>query len=272
MSALRRTLGRARRALARELLLAGAYSRRSWSWKASDGDEIAVVMCLWNRPSRIIPILTMLDGQKTSRPIRLYLWNNNRADHEHYVSALESFVPQGALAGTALAKSLVNVGSIGRFYWARPVARRNPSGYIVVLDDDQNILDDFIERAHDAGRADRVSAWWAWVVEGEYHTRRRATSADVVTHVGPGGSVVPVALVAARQFFTRIPDRFRMLDDLWLSYYARELGVSLHALPADIEFVMDETNQFHGQKDLKSEFFEYLYGDGADTRRPRVAR
>jgi len=246
----------------RQRLLAGRFRRFSTTWAPQTNDEARVLICLWNRPARIHDILTMLDGQEFAAGVRLYLWNNKREHLRTYRKAIAEFAPVGSLRGVELAQSPYNVGSIGRFYWARLIARRYPGGPVIILDDDQDVESTFVDRAIGSYDPQSVTAWWAWTIVGDrYWERREAGPHDVVDHIGPGGSVMPSTIFADDSFFTGIPDRFGLLDDIWLSYFAKTHGLSLAKLDLRIEFVMDETNQFHGQIDIKPAFYDYLYNN-----------
>ncbi|MEQ1734872.1 MAG: hypothetical protein ABL886_00410 [Rhodoglobus sp.] len=243
----------------RTALLAGLFPRRSKVFGTPDASTASIVMCLWNRPSRITPILTMLDGQDYPGGVELFLWNNNRREHQPYVDAIREFEATGAVRAVHLARSPHNLGSIGRFVWARQIGRSRPGSAVIVLDDDQDVQPDFVTTLMAKFDPKRIFAWWAWVVVGGYHDRKPAEVGGRVDHIGPGASVMTVDIFADRKFFTDIPDRFRMLDDLWLTSYARRHGYPLEKLDVPVEFVMDETNQYHTQIGAKAEFFDYLY-------------
>jgi len=221
-------------------------------------------VALWNRPERIVDVVRMLSEQDADVDIDLYLWNNNRGDHQFYVSECTRIMAEASISGSirsiVLARSPINVGSIGRFYWARHLPSvSEPDDIVVVIDDDEDLERDFVSTALAHARPDRISAWWSWTVPGDdYWHRTPARLGDQVDHIGPGGAVVPRPLVAHRRFFTRLPDEYRMLDDLWLSAWARAHGVELAHLPVEISFVLDETNQFHGQASIKPEFYRAL--------------
>ncbi len=229
------------------------------------GNEASVLMCLWNRPTRIGPVLRMLDAQDFPDGVRLFLWNNNRSDHDLYVDALSEF--QGRTDGTLrridLVKSPHNLGSIARFYWARKLSKSRPDAPIIVIDDDQDFPPSFVREAMELYDPAVVRAWWAWTVGDAYWDRLPAEQGGPVDHIGPGGMVCSSRIFADSRFFTDIPDEFRLLDDVWLTYFAKREGYSLAKLPAEIGFVMDETNQHHGQAELKARFYDYLYRTGA---------
>lgn len=222
------------------------------------GQEATVLMCLWNRPERLEPVLRMLDAQDHPPGVRLFLWNNARADHHRYREIIDLFAAKGSLVSVSLVKSPFNVGSIGRFYWARWLSRRSGPRPVLVLDDDQDIMPDFVSVSLSEARPKTLAAWWAFVVTGEYWERRPARRDDLIDHIGPGGMVADSSLFAERGFFTSLPDRYWMLDDIWVSGFAIGHGYRLAKLDVDIEFVLPETNQYHAQGSIKPEFFTYL--------------
>lgn len=240
-------------------LLAGRFRSRTWAYGTEQDGDVAVLMCLWNRPERLVDVLRLLDAQTGVGGVRLYLWNNARHDHERYVSTLDGFRPGGALRSARLVRSPFNLGSIARFYWARKLVLTAGPQPIVVLDDDEDIQDDFLASALRQYDPQAVTAWWAWTLGTQgYYDRTPAQVGDRVDHVGPGGSIMSSEIFADPRFFTKMPQEFWLLDDVWLSYFAKARGYRLAKLDVPIEFVLAETNQHHGQADLKRAFFDTL--------------
>jgi hypothetical protein len=237
-------------------LLAGRFRSESTKLAPVTGREARVLICLWNRPSRITSILELLGAQDFPHGVRLFLWNNNKSDHELYRTAIAGFAAKGALRSIDLVKTPYNLGSIARFYWARKLSV--DGGPIIVIDDDQDVASTFVSQAIEAYRPDTVSAWWAWRIGETYWDRQRAVPGDEINHIGPGGMICSSDIFADKTFFTTIPEKYWMLDDIWLSYFATQRGYVLAKLPVEIDFVMDETNQFYGQASLKPDFYAAL--------------
>lgn len=255
VSARARAVGRH---IVRAALVRGWFAARTTDW-GSTGHEARVLMCLWNRPERIDAILAQLDTQDHPEGVALYLWNNRRSDHRHYLERIRAFRPSGALRAVSIVRSPHNIGSLARFYWARRFELASPGLPAIVLDDDEDVTPRFVADALAQYDPDAVTAWWAWRLNsGYYWDRELAGPGDRVDHIGPGGSILSTSLVADPTFFTAIPDEFRMLDDIWVSHYAPLHGMELRKLETEITFVLDETNQFHGQSDLKPRFHDYL--------------
>jgi hypothetical protein len=263
---LKRTIKR----VVRAAFLRGIFPSRSFDWGVHGG-ELPVLMCLWNRPSRMTDILEQLDAQDHADGVRLYLWNNNRKDHQHYLSALRAFTPTGALKGAAIVRSPFNLGSIARFYWARKLAPQLHGGPVIVYDDDQDITPTFVSTAVAAYRPDGVEAFWAFYVDGpDYSDRQFAGVGDRVDHAGPGGMICPSRLFLDDRFFTRLPDEYWLIDDLWFSHFARKSGLTIRKLPVDIEFVLPETNQHWHQGASKLPFWRLLQENSPLDRAPAV--
>lgn len=222
-------------------------------------------MCLWNRPIRIDEVIDLIDAQRDTAGISLHLWNNQRADHEHYTAAIAtagSRLGQGALQRIELVRSPYNTGSIGRFFLARQLAGIRDEAPIIVLDDDENVDRDFVARAVASYDPSAIAAWWAWNVRDYYWDRDRTPPGGEANYIGPGGSIMSDRLFLDDTFFTDIPERFRWLDDIWLSHRARAAGLRLTALDVDVTFVMEEQNQYRDQADLKPDFWHFTQTAG----------
>jgi hypothetical protein len=220
-------------------------------------------MCLWNRPGRIDDVLRMLDEQRAGRQIDLLLWNNQREDDAHYrarINAFASSAPQdGALRSIRFFTSKVNLRGICRFFVARQLWESGYRGPFVMLDDDQDVTDHFLADALDAAAPRSLSGWWAWQMHGGgYWDRHAAGPGERVDYAGTGGCVCDIELVADPAFFRELPRYFSHLEDLWMCSWAKRHGWSIGKLDTPIEFVLDETNQHHGQYNLKAEFWDYL--------------
>lgn len=256
------------KALLRRRLLAGRFRSTDFVHAAETGDELAVLMCLWNRPERLVPMLELLDGQEGSPPVAVYLWNNNRADHERYLAELSAWRPRGAVRSIRIVRSPYNLGSIARFYWARQLAQAAAQP-IVVIDDDEDIEPDFLATALRVHEPRTVHGWWAFTVRSDdYFDRQPAVPGGPVDHVGPGGMICDSALFLDPEFFTALPQRYWLLDDLWFTWFAKHRGYTLAKLPVEIEFVLAETNQHWDLGDLKREFYRALESGRIRTRRP----
>ena len=244
-------------------LLAGRFASKSFRFASLDGQEAVVVMCLWNRSVRMPEILRQLDAQDHPAGVRLYLWNNKRSEHGHYLAALKAHTSSGALRRVDIVKSPFNLGAIARFYWVRKLVLGGYTGPVVTLDDDEDVQPAFVSTAVAAYRPRTLTAWWAFTLGDGYWDRTPATPGDRVDYAGTGGMVLDPAVFSDTGFFTGMPQQFWFLDDMWLNYFAKKQGYTFAKLDVQIDFVMHETNQFHEQVYLKEDFYNYLYPPAA---------
>jgi len=235
---------------------------------------VPLIMCLWNRPSRIDDVLRMLDAQVAERSIDLVLWNNQPADDAHYRARIAAFAAaagqHGALRSVRYRSSDVNLRGISRFFVARQLWVGGARGPFVMLDDDQDVTEHFLVDALAAWAPRSLAGWWAWQMHGQgYWDRHAATVGERVDYAGTGGCVCDLDIVADTAFFTELPRYFAHLEDLWMCSWAKRRGWVLGKLDTPIEFVLDETNQHHAQVNLKAEFWDYLLGVEARDAAPR---
>jgi len=105
-------------------LLRDRFAATSFVWRDPTEQTVDVLLCLWNRPELLRPMLERLDAQEdVSGGIRLRIWNNQRRDSDRYRAVLGAFHPSGSLVAADLVTSPFNLGAMARFYWARRIAR-----------------------------------------------------------------------------------------------------------------------------------------------------
>ena len=238
-------------------LSSGFFSLPVISGTVQNG-AIAVVMCLWNRPSRIGVILRQLDEQDSPRRIRLVLWNNNLGDNRHYREEIERYALTGSLASVELHTSRWNVGGLARFILARRLLKTGYAGTFIMLDDDQNLESTVIATLLSHAAPQRINGWWAFNNRTSYWDREAVADGAPADHVGTGGCAVDIAIVQSQRFFTRLPRRYAFLEDQWMCWYARTQGWSIQKTAVGITAVMEESNQYHGLVTLKDEFWRHL--------------
>ncbi|MCS5713220.1 hypothetical protein NVV95_01500 [Herbiconiux sp. CPCC 205716] len=226
-------------------------------------DAVPVVMCLWNRPDRLERVLDGLAAQRSDRPVRLMLWNNQRRDRSRYAEVLRRRSPEGALASVELVQSPINVGGLARFYLLARLRRTGFGGPVILLDDDQDIADDFVSTLLDAATPTSVRGVWAWAQGTGYWDRTPATGDDA-TYVGTGGCVLDASIVDDRRFFTALPLQYLFLEDIWMNAVARRHGWTLSHVDAGYTFVDEEVGQHHTLADAKAAFFDYLRSPESD--------
>jgi hypothetical protein len=224
-------------------------------------DAVPVVMCLWNRPQRLAEIVRMLAAQQSGHPVRLVLWNN-APQHQAELERVLAGLPLGTLSSVELYASPANIGGVARFVVARWLRNEGARGAFIMLDDDQRVGPDFVDRMLADYAPHTIAAWWAFANHGSHWRRSEIEPGEDAGYAGTGGAVADLDLVGDVTFFD-LPARYLMLEDQWMTYYARSHGWMVRKSAVSIEQVMAEEseNQYHGLWSLKDEFHDYLYGN-----------
>jgi hypothetical protein len=224
----------------------------------AESTALPVVMCLWNRPQRVDAMLESFARQATKRGLRIILWNNAPQDAEYYRERVQTFHRSGALASIELISNPINIGGMARFVVARMLWEQGHRGPILMVDDDQNLSETFVEDSLDGYEPHTINAWWAFRNHGSHWNRSELEPGDTADYGGTGGAAVDLAIVQDRTFF-KIPVRYFMLEDQWMSHYAHAHGWRIRKSSAQITAVLEETNQYHALRELKDEFFTFLH-------------
>jgi len=224
-------------------------------------DAVPIVMCLYKRPARLPEIVRMLALQKTDGPIRLILWNNHAANTELYRRVLED-ARLVNLASIELYESPSNIGGIARFVVARWLWQAGVRGPFVMLDDDQDVMPDFVATLLSEYRPHSVTAWWGFANHGSHWQRSEVAAGEALDYAGTGGTIADIELVSEPGYFD-LPARFLMLEDQWMTSRALRHGWQVRKSAVLIGQVMAEEsgNQYHGLRDRKDEFYDYLHQD-----------
>jgi hypothetical protein len=222
---------------------------------------LPIVMCLYNRPARLPEIVRMLALQKTDRPLRLILWNNDTANTELYRRVLKD-ARRVNLASIDLYESPRNLGGIARFVVARWLWDSGARGPFIMLDDDQNVSPDFVSTLLGEYRPHSIAAWWGFANHGSHWQRSEVEAGDPLDYAGTGGTIADIEIVSEPGYFD-LPPRFLMLEDQWMTSRALRRGWDVRKSAVQIAQVMEEEsgNQYHALRDRKDEFFDYLHQD-----------
>ena len=221
---------------------------------------LPIVMCLWNRSQRIDTMLESFARQATKRNLRVILWNNAPEDAKHYRIRVHEFQLSGALDSIELHSNPINIGGMARFVVARTLWEQGVRGPFIMVDDDQDLSETFVEDSLAGYEAHSINSWWAFRNHGSHWNRSELEPGDTADYGGTGGAAVDLAIVEDLAFFT-IPVRYFMLEDQWMSHYAHTHGWTIRKSSAQITAVLEETNQYHALRELKDEFFTYLHRD-----------
>ena len=210
--------------------------------------EIEVCLAVWKRVERLPKLIEQLKNQ-TKKDFRLNIWNNSG-------EKLNINFPQ-----LQVIDSPTNVGSIGRFR----LVPHTECKCIIFIDDDLDLELDFIEYMYEAWKEnpDDIQGWFTRVFKSSYWDSIPYSPEDTeVDYVGTGGMVLSRDIFDKEPSLLNPPPEMIKVEDLWLSYIAREDGRKLYAIEAHCKIENDGLDQYKGLIDYKEEAFNYLINKG----------
>jgi hypothetical protein len=216
-------------------------------------DRIPVVMCTWKRIEQLPRTLELLAVQDT--PVSLYVWNNNRRQAER----LDALLTKSPIPAHSV-HCVRNIGCFGRFYLARDLAPVHEA--VIFIDDDQLFDASMVSDQLRSFSANSLAGWWAFTYPPgapSYDTRDRVEAPlGEAEYVGVGGMIADSSIFADPSLFG-CPRRYWFVDDLWLSFYARQVrGWQLRRSYADFVFDQDEHDLYLALGATKRRMFRYL--------------
>ena len=140
-----------------------------------------------------------------------------------------------------------------RFYMAKEL---EAEGYekIIFLDDDEIFPNTFIQECYDQYEEDSVKTFWGHRIDTIYKRKIKLEGEELGNYAGGGGLVCSSKVFADEKLFS-CPDKYMIIDDLWLSYYLLKFtDYKIKTLKTNIEFLKDKKATFLTLDNLKQEF------------------
>jgi glycosyltransferase involved in cell wall biosynthesis len=216
--------------------------------------KTALILTAYDRLDVFESTLKCLSRQ-TTRDYDLFICDNTANKQSFLVAKLEEWATR-IRVGYEI-HSMGNQFSIwGRHVLARKIAEDYDN--IVLLDDDEMFQPKFMQTAIDSVEAGVVKSFWAWECVEDYWERKRIRKNQKGNYAGAGG------LVAKSEFWLlpemdMPPEKFWIIDDLWLSYVALKNNYVIRSLDVAITFVAQKNATYRSIKPLKSSFYqEYI--------------
>lgn len=212
--------------------------------------NIAIVMCTWKRTVVLHRTLKLLDIQ-SNKDFDLFIWNNNINKSQEIQDTVKMYN-----INISIINSKVNVGGIGRFYYARLLYKNYEK--IIFIDDDQIFDNNFIKDFNNIYKKKTITSWFAWKLNGSYFNRRRVTSVGDCDYCGTGGMMIDATIFQDEKLFN-IPEKYKFVEDLWLSYYAKYVhNYNLFGCAIYMKIIEDNNDQYHNLKKIKEELYTHL--------------
>jgi len=189
-----------------------------------------IIMCSYSRPERL-PLIRQMLANQTYKRFRFNVIDN----------------------------TIDNKGSAERF---RGVARvkGNP---IIFIDDDESPAPDFVEYMMSQYDPNAIKGWFTRIFPKESYWDSYAYNemGEEVDYVGTGGMILDRKIFDDPELLN-IPPEFAKVEDLFLSYKAREKGLKLIVVEPHIKIEVDGKDQFSSLGDYKENAFRLLREKG----------
>ncbi len=202
-----------------------------------------IILVCWKRLDFLRLQLNNLNRQVGSKDIHLHILNNNSSAKDK----IEQIVYQDKNSRKfkiTLRHYDNSHCCFERFYYIRDVLLVEYNvEYAIIIDDDQQFSNDWVENMWDKRREKRFLCWYGKVWKpGKYRYWRDSTIAyrDCLNngqanickfhYGGPGGSIIDCSICDPSSILWNFPDNMAenlniyQLDDLWLSYIVRAKG------------------------------------------------
>jgi glycosyltransferase involved in cell wall biosynthesis len=140
-----------------------------------------------------------------------------------------------------------------RFIMAQDLALE---GYekIIFIDDDEIFSPQFIQDCYDQYEETSVKTFWAHKIEKVYKRKIKLEGNELGNYAGPGGLVCSSKVFLGDELFD-CPEKYWIVDDLWLSYYLIKFtNYKIKTLKTNINFIKDAKATFLTLGNLKQEF------------------
>lgn len=184
---------------------------------------ITVIMCTWKRVKHLKSTLEQLSVQ-TDKDFKFVICNNNNEETTNINDIIKPY------KFASVVHNEKNLLGFGRFV----IASTADTEYVAFFDDDQIVGPDFIKNCKDAARPKTLAGFWSWKFTGQYHSRRRVSVGEDANYLGTGGMVADTTIF--KDIVNKIPDEFKYIEDLWMSYYAKKIGWAVKGAKIDIDF------------------------------------
>lgn len=212
--------------------------------------KTALIFSTYIRLEYFIKTAECLKNQ-TNRDFDFYICNNSDKDSK-LVGLVKKFLSNSGI--NIYIKNYYNeFKPFSRFIMAQDLAIE---GYekIIFLDDDEIFSPQFIQDCYDQYEEDAVKTFWAHKIEKVYKRKIKLEKEELGNYAGPGGLVCSARLFLGDELF-HCPEKYWIVDDLWLSYYILKFtDYKIKTLNTKIDFIKDRKATFMTLGNLKQEF------------------
>lgn len=219
--------------------------------------KTAVIMCTYLRYKNLPKTYNDLNNQ-TNLDFDFYISDNSSGD-PHILNTTRKLLEH--FKYNVFIKEDYNKNSIfSRFILAKHLAK---NGYdkIIIIDDDERIPETFIQDCYDQYEDNVVKSFYAHNIVDDYWKKEPLKPKQSGNYAGGGGLLCSSQLFLHKDFF-KCPKKYYLLDDLWISYFAKQVaGYDIKLLETDIRFIHDDYATAKGLTEEKQAFSDkYILG------------
>ncbi len=187
--------------------------------KVKTNCENCIVMCAWKRVDNVGVTIREIQAQNLN--IDVYIWNNNYYEKNKLEQEINQF------DFVKVFHSPKNIGGFGRFYISKTLLNLSYKR-VIFLDDDQVLPDQYLSTLISEHKPKSVVTSWGYVIKNKnnYWDRFDPGPGEEVDYAGTRGLVVDINLFKVPEMF-ECPKKYWFVEDLWLSYVARNQGYNL---------------------------------------------
>lgn len=208
----------------------------SYKNQIKNKSKTAVIMCVYLRYKNLPKTYDDLNMQ-TNLDFDFYICDNSDND-PHIINTSNKKSKQ--FRYNVFVKKYKNKYSVfGRFILAKELAKE---GYekIIIIDDDQRIPSNFIQDCYNQYEDNVIKSFYAHNIVNDYWEKTRLAPGELGNYAGGGGLLCSSKFFLDEKFFN-CPEEYYILDDLWISYYAKNVaGYKIKLLDTQIKFIHDE--------------------------------
>lgn len=225
--------------------------------KVKPASKTAVIMCTYLRYKNLPKTYNDLNKQ-TNLDFDFYISDNSNGD-PHIINTTRKLLEY--FKYNVFIKEDYNKNSIfSRFILAKHLAK---NGYdkIIIIDDDERIPETFIQDCYDQYEDNVVKSFYAHNIVDDYWKKEPLKPKQSGNYAGGGGLLCSSKLFLHKDFF-KCPKKYYVLDDLWISYFAKQVaGYDIKLLETDIRFIHDDYATAKGLTEEKQAFSDkYILG------------
>ena len=188
-------------------------------------EPIHVVMCCWKRFSLLRKILDNQNSQTVAHRIHLHVLNNNHDEKKSIEDIITKFKATTPHITITLKHFENKFYGFQRFSYIKDFLLPNHiADYVVMIDDDQQFSNDWVESLYRLRQPNTYKSWWGTAFTTHNYWQKRHTIDDKFDYGGTGGSIIDTAIFLPTTMLWNVPvDPFVYnIEDLWLSFVIRQ--------------------------------------------------